>query len=423
MKEETLIRLWKIYGIGATINFGGLMGELNFSPIEQKRFGYLEGREDLFQSKLLKILPENNEADSQQDKERLLVVGRDPGSAGALLPVVDILINETGLETYALVDGRAQDKFQGQLKVQDVTPETSLSSDIVVEPSVILVDASTESGLEGYANSTFVDVPMVLIEDMYSSSIKFLQAIKERPGFHLPEKICVIDEEAKRLIVEKFPDMNDLVVVTGQPSFDRISKENTRKISSEVREKLGLEVHEKLVSFMSTPRVTIEQAEKIFCELQELKDFKLIFRKHPRDNTSDEDYEAMLAKNGMVCLNAEGLMTDEVNCASDLVITTWSTEGLNAIYRRKPTIHILDSGILDLPESVNDKAWPPVKLGASVGIFDVNNLSKNVTELLDANSDLNRVLRDNMDRYYPNDGQNARRVADQVMNIIFQKKN
>ena len=54
---------------------------------------------------------------------------------------------------------------------------------------------------------------------------------------------------------------------------------------------------------------------------------------------------------------------------------------------------------------------PPVKLGASVGLDDMNALAREVEELLDPKSAENIELRKHMEESYPVDGKNAERVV------------
>lgn len=60
----------------------------------------------------------------------------------------------------------------------------------------------------------------------------------------------------------------------------------------------------------------------------------------------------------------------------------------------------------------------PVKSGASVGLDRVAELAEILPKLLDKQSSLNGLLREKMEKYYPADGNNARRVADIVRQYL-----
>src|SRR3990167_3648953 len=55
----------------------------DLSPADKKRVGYIEGREDLFETKVLRIMNEGAEA----PRSSILIAARNPGSATALTPV------------------------------------------------------------------------------------------------------------------------------------------------------------------------------------------------------------------------------------------------------------------------------------------------------------------------------------------------
>lgn len=385
----------------------------------KSRTGYLEGRADLFETKLLQL--EHEHPGRAEDIRKLLVISRDPGSANALLPVMELLDREKNLDMSVLTDGRAQEIIQKKFQTKDITPQGLVleAANTIGTPDVVLTDASTsEQGIESFAAGTFPDVPMVLVEDYYTSSLKYLHDLKERQ-FPLPVKICVMDEEAKNIVLEKFPELEDRIEVTGQPAFDRFAKEDTEGMSQEVREKLGVAPGEKIISYMSQ----MERPDMIHELARELgkngHNFYLAFRRHPRDNVSYEEYEEIFKGAGIKTIDTRQFSTDQVSAASDTVITGYSTEGLHGIYRRKPTIHIIDKELQDIPEDLS-LPLPPVKLGASMGIDKVGDLSGTLNELLDPASPANKELLIRMDKFYPRDGKNAQRVAGIVAKVISQ---
>ena len=144
---------------------------------------------------------------------------------------------------------------------------------------------------------------------------------------------------------------------------------------------------------------------------------RFVFRRHPRDNISYEEYRRIFADAGIEIIDTNSLDTNEVGAASDLVITSSSTEALNGIYRRKPTMHVIDR---ELDRFKSGEVPPPVMLGASVGIFDFADLRKKVEEILNRSSQLYSEISKNMQDYYPSDGKNAERVA-KVVNRIIEK--
>lgn len=400
------------------------MNELGFNPLGNpelvKRTGYIEGREDLFDTKVITL----NTSNLGENPDYILAFSRDPGSANALVPVMKKLLETNSVNISAVIDGRAEDIIKSNFNYDEQKLDSALDIDSVVHsPDVVLADASEEQGLDTYADATFAEAPMVLIEDFPGSSTRFLNAIKERPGLHFPEKICVMDEVAKQSLIKKLPELSEVIEVTGQPAFDRIANEDAPQISKETREKLGIGLDEKVIAFMSTDEVTSDQFEKICNEIAQANgSFKFIFRRHPRDNTSYEQYFEILEKYGIEPIDSRELKTDEISAAADIVFTSWSTAGLEAIYRGKPTVHVVDKEVLDVPETL-ELPLPAVSLNASIGIDNIKDIPEKIQQLLDPESELSRATFENMAKYYPNDGKNADRVTEIIKAILLKAKN
>lgn len=387
---------------------------INELPSEvKKRMAYIEGRPDLFETKVLRIKPTSE----IEKKKSLLVTTRDPGSGNALLPVLKELAGDHGLQIDVITDGRAQEIIQDNFKTEDITPEGMVleADNVIGTPNAILMDRSSEMGIDTYATATFLEVPKILVEDYYTNSIHFLAELLKR-NLPLPEKICVMDNGAKEFIVKKFPQLENIIEVTGQPAFDRFTKEETEQLAYEVKKKLGLQPTDKLISFMSN----IDEPEKIRLMAESLKgiagDFYFAFRRHPRDNTSYETYKKILTDAGIRIIDTDEFSTNDIGAASDVILTTWSTEGLHGIYRRKPTVHITDRNFR-IPESL-DLPLPPVKLEASVGIDKIDEIAQVLPQLLNPYSTLNDKLKRKMEEQYPADGKNAERVANIVRQYL-----
>ncbi len=385
----------------------------SLSPEDKNRMAYIEDRPDLFETKILHL-----KSNSEKVKENnILVVTRDPGSANALLPVVKELIQDPNLGVDFITDGRAQEIVQKSFLTENITPmNMTLGSDLVIgSPELVLMDRSSEMGIDTYVSATFPEVPKILVEDAYANTLHFLAELIER-NLPLPKKICVLDKIAKEIIVKKFPQLESIIEVTGQPAFDRFVTEDTESIAKEVKGKLGLKFTDKLVSFMSV-KDEVEKIQLLATALKEVQDdFYFVFRRHPRDNVRYETYKKILIETGIKVIDTNDFSTDEIGAASDVVLTTWSTEGLHGIYRRKPTAHITDTNFrihesLELPLA-------PVKLGASVGVNKVSDITDVLTQLLNPDSVLNQRLKLKMTEQYPADGKNTERVANIVREYL-----
>ena len=76
-------------------------------------------------------------------------------------------------------------------------------------------------------------------------------------------------------------------------------------------------------------------------------------------------YREIFGNAGITYIDTEQFGVDNIGAASDAVVVVVSTEGLNAIYRRKPTMHITDPKFTTPQEDLTPP--PPVKLGARCG--------------------------------------------------------
>lgn len=398
------------------------MRETSFSlidPEKLKRLTFIEGREDLFETKVLHIKPEKSEEENHEQKH-IVAVSRDPGSASALVPVIALLHKNPEMTLDAIVDGRAQEIFQKSFISTDITPQNALAIDTTIgTPDMFLMDPSiSEKGLDDYIFSTYPEVPKVLIMDS-PMSLYILKQLEER-GLSFPDKICAIDEDMKKTIVQKYPTLKDRVEVTGQPSFDSLALENTEEISQKIKQELGLPADAIVVTFMAT-NVPKEYVAALAKELGSIKNIYVVHRKHPRDNTSPNEYQRIFENAGVQLVDTNSYPTSDIGAASDIIITTWSIEGLHAIYRKKKTIHLVDTEFINIPPNV-DFPLPHVKLGASVGLTHMSELSGCINELLDDTSSLSTKVTENMARFYNADGKNTERVAQVIYSMVNKKQ-
>jgi len=392
---------------------GEFLSEL--PPEEKTRLAYIEGREDLFRTRVLEFEQEEGNI-LGKEATNIVVESRDPGGANALVPVLELLQKQKDVKIKAITDGRAQEIFQKNFKTKDITPEDNIlrAAELIGSPDLALIGISDESGIEMFVSATFPEVPSVLVEDYYSASSGYLQRLKDGK-LPYPKKICVIDEGAKDILIRKFPDLEGRVEVTGQPKFDKIAIEDTEKIEKEVKRKLGLTAKDKLVSFMSTTIDGVEKIKEIASAIQKTgSEFYFAFKRHPRDNISYAEYKKIFEDAGIKIIDTEEFTVDEIGAASDVVLTTWSTVGIDAIYRRKPVANIVDFRY-PVPEGY-DFPLAPVKLQASAGVDHIEQLTEILPQLLDKKSSTNAQLLKNIEKHYKLDGKSAERVV----NIINQ---
>ena len=388
---------------------------------------YLEGREELFETKVLSI-------QEQEGGKRLMVFSRDPGSASALIPVMKELMGDS-LSISAVVDGRAEEAMRKAFpESTEATPRASAFAldEYVGRPDVILIDPSaSERGLETNAASLFPSIPTVLIEDFYGTANGYLDRIRDMqktmPEVSAPARICVMDEAARRIIAERHPELAASIVVTGQPAFDRFATEDTPAIRERVRSELGLTTDDLLLSFMGIPN-QLSDITRLAPQVKAAggalgRRLVFVFRRHPRDNVQSEAYERVLRDAGVdapeKAYEMEGtsyrIPTDDIGAASDIVLTVSPTSGVEAALRRIPVVYMNDAmeRKLSVPTPL-----PPLSLGAGAGISTVEQLPELLARILEPDSEVTARMKDAMERYYTADGKNAERVADVVRSIL-----
>jgi hypothetical protein len=383
---------------------------------DKKRTAFIEGKENLFETRLLCLTPERDKG------KNVLIFSRDPGSAQALIPVVKELVKRENISINVVSDGRAKELFERSFSnALDVTPaDTTLGLSSFPTPDLMLTDTSaSERGLEMQGIALFPDVPLVLVEDYYATASPYLRRLHEnRATLPKPRRICVMDEAAKKIIEERFPDIGGRIVVTGQPAFDRFAQEQVETIRTSTRERLGLTKEDTLITYMG---VASGIKEEMIKTMEQIKkgggNSYFIFRRHPRDNTTDAEYRKCIEDAGVRTLDVAGdLTTDQISAASDLIMTNWSTEGIHAAYRRIPTLYVNDADVRQPPNEI-PYPLPQVTLGAGKAVYKLDELGDALGQLLSSTEEKETML-SNMEAHYKTDGKNALRVLEVIDELI-----
>jgi hypothetical protein len=384
----------------------------------KKRVGHLKDRDDLFATRFLDVATPGVLA------AHILILGRDPGSASAILPVARSLADSRTVNVSLLCDGRAYEAFR-QAFPQAREPAQASYEDWLKQVAgrswdvVVAVSSVSEHGIETYAAATLDEAPMVLVEDNYGMHHGLLAKLRARK-LRLPAAICVIDEVSKRRTIERFPELQGRLHVTGQPSFDRlVAEDRSPEVMTAIRKDLGLWQDEDLVTFMITTDIlpVARALAQALAKTSTPRRFKVALGHHPRDRKPYEAYEAAFREAGVGLVEMRGKDALKAALAADVVVTTWSTEGLVAVLRGKPTIYLQDPEFLK-PKEDTVLPMPPVSLGAARGLGNIKEVSRVLPPLLVPTSAENGDLRRHMWTHYPQDGRNTERVLRIVRHVI-----
>ena len=157
-------------------------------------------------------------------------------------------------------------------------------------------------------------------------------------GPSLATKKAVWGPRIKKMLLErKFT--KDQLIVTGCPKFDDIFESKNIDIDN-VYKKIGLDSNKDTILFAAQPDDESKNAAKILCNsLKHFPEKQLIMKLHPRE-TNMKYYE-------QICSNIDDRSfvnrthdLYELLCATDLVVTTVSTVGLESMMFGKPLITI-----------------------------------------------------------------------------------
>ena len=171
-------------------------------------------------------------------------------------------------------------------------------------------------------------------------------------NFPLPNKMYVWSENAKKSLIHSGKFLPSTLIVTGDPKmefYNEIQKNFDRR---SFFERLKIPCKKKVILFATENLPNSEErdliANTIFESMMEMSDSFLIIKIHPNE-TDATRYEKIAAKFGIksyAILNDENIYA--LIYASDLVIISYSTVGLESMRMSKPVIS------LNLMEMHND---------------------------------------------------------------------
>lgn len=234
------------------------------------------------------------------------------------------------------------------------------------------------------------------------------------------DKYAVFGDAFKDALVKRGVNPDD-IVVTGQPRFDALV--NTKYDKKWIYETLNINKEKGLIVFASTdlPDDEKEMTVRELCTaMQQFPDKQLVIKPHPSDDGAM--FVDLLCK-----FNSDAIVVHnhlyELLSACDLLITTWSTVGLEAIILDKPIVVI---NLMSRPDMTSY-----VERGAAIEVNVPNTLSGIIGQILYDDDTIQRV-KEGRDQYvfdyaYRSDGKASGRVArlliDMTINHTTKPKN
>jgi hypothetical protein len=340
--------------------------------------------------------------------EHVVVCGEETGGTNALMPVIrELLDRKIGITALLSGNGRRILMNRGHEHGLQCVP-TNTWPEAADNPDGVVMTPSEDGRLEEYLLEEYENTAITVIEDYHESGRRAI-GHAARLGMELPT-ICVVDEEATRLIRRRFPGLAVPVVETGSPTFDELLGEDMPSMRTRMKAELGIPAGSKFVAFL-IPRLGDKslQLANDFAKAIQGMDESIIFtaRRHPSDKIDRVAYERIF--HGLNMLDTSATPTDEVAEAADLIIAQRSVTVLRAVIRQQLTVTLNQF----VPEGFT---LPLVDSGASLPALP-HDLSEVIEELLQGESARCDTLRSNM-KSYGTDGKAASRVADVVCRVM-----
>jgi len=415
---------------------------LNPTPDKREREVIEQG-----ETKLFSLSSEN----SEPNKEKILICGRDMGIARTLSPVVKIL-EQKGYNLSILTDKPAENHFVKEFNVEEEEIDSLLNTVEKVKPNLVLsgVSASGGPGLEYYGIKTAEGqhdkehIPSVVVEDFWGSSTRSKQL--EYNVF--PDIVCTFDEYSKLINKDNLYSAGiknvdeSRFIITGSPTFDEIKEEKNREeINEKVRSAFKLKSSDNIISFMGQlPPDDLENLKLFINSLLKISDkagsdsgLVLAPRIHPHiftkqqynnyKNQYKEIFNSLSGSNIKLIETADQFTTDDVAIASDTVVSSYSTEGVKAVYRGKMALFMLLPGLgqKSIKTDYGIDSLPPIDQGAAAGVFKEETLQKTLEKIL-FDKEYQKNIKNNQKLNFNLDGKNTDRVIKVIEKILSENK-
>jgi hypothetical protein len=239
------------------------------------------------------------------------------------------------------------------------------------------------------------------------------------PFSQVPDITAVYGERYRRLLVEDSAYPPDTVQVTGQPRYDRIARIMVKMDPFEIQRSIPVPSGKKMVlmamAFNGLPDDENELYLKIILQaIKEIPDSFLVIKQHPgeTDNHKAMILEMIANAKDQAILVPKASDTLRLIWASDLVLTRYSTTGLEAIAFGKPLIVMNLSGQPDTVDYASE--------GVAKGVYAPSDLRPSIERLLTADDE--NIVRNReryiLDNLYRMDGNSAMRVNQLIERLL-----
>ena len=245
-----------------------------------------------------------------------------------------------------------------------------------LEPDLVVATNSPRAERAAITTAGKLDIPAICLVDLFATCE--VQWIGERD---YADKICVLSELVKKHIVRSGRKKEE-VVVTGNPTFDRLAKENISEAAESLRRRYGWE-NKSVILWASQafpkqhlvtgkcgdPTLPRQIEEKLFEILKKHPDWQLIIRLH---STETVNFESLPPR---VELCPKNIDLATLLKAVDVVVSVSSTVGLEGA--------LLGTPFITMDMSIFSENAPFSAMGFSLGVSHFDELENTLIEAME----------------------------------------
>lgn len=261
------------------------------------------------------------------------------------------------------------------------------------DPDVVVVTNSPRMERAAAIAANELGIPVVRVNDLPYMSEKM----------EYRAKLCVMNDWAKTDIISKNLANEEDIFVTGQPVFEKdleIDYILFDKYKKAIRQR-----DKNVILYLGQPFSPESEIaiKALYGIASEMKDTLMIFRPHPNDF---EDYTEYSDLNNFI-ISKQGELKYLIK-SSDLVVTHYSTGGLQAALLERPLV------CLDIN---NNNPIDYAALGIAYNVYDINELKDAISMCLDQESDLYMKLQ-NGRKNFRNKENAAKSICEVIISAI-----
>lgn len=203
------------------------------------------------------------------------------------------------------------------------------------------------------------------------------------------DKIVVFSNKARNLLKRKKYPLNN-IIITGNPFWDNMFKKKYNR--DEFCKKFNISTEKKIITFATIPSPYNERNDFTYSVLdaaKKFRDYQWVIKIRPGDDMNF--YKKAAEKTGINAIFIEdvSILHDLLN-ASDLVIVSQSTVGLEAV--------LLDKPVIDINLTAAPFFQEYIKYNAAISIRDRNKIVHSIKYVLN-NQAIRKNLKKNRNRF------------------------